>query len=221
MAGIILLTASYWLGLIVPWIVFVIAAVVYFQKDSMSLGRWSRTLVLVMLAYYLVYALINTIGQYAAWAGSADPLTRYLASAPLASAMKGVVPWYGLPLLNSKFGYLIFYSWGRFWMGALLSVVAALVFGLILKALQKYRGRFFEDGEVELGVLAALLVGWPGFVVFVPMLFVAVVLVSIFRLAFLGEAYTTLGVPILFAVLLFFIYGSPLLMITGLQALKT
>ncbi|MCL4405035.1 MAG: hypothetical protein M1361_02410 [Patescibacteria group bacterium] len=220
MVGTILLTISYWFGLVVPWVVFVIAAVVYSQRVNLPLKRWSKALIVVMFAYYLIYALLNTVGQYAVWAGSADPLTKYLADAPLASAMKDIVPWYGMPLLHAKFGYIIFYSWGRFWMGAVLAVVAALVFGLILKLLQKYQGRFFEAGEVELGVLAALLVGWPGFVVFLPILFLAVVLVSIFRLALLGEAYTTLGLPMLFAVLLFLVYGSQLLAITGLQVLK-
>ena len=122
--------------------------------------------------------------------------------------MKSITIFYNL--LDVRHGYFIFYSFWHYWLSAILVIVVAFLFWLILKALQKYQSRFFEDGEVELGVLAALIVGWPGFVVFIPLLFLAVVLVSIFRMVFFKEAYTTLGAPMLFGVLLFLILGCSL-----------
>ncbi len=215
-----LIILSDWMDVIVPAVMFLLALAVYFQRKRLSLRRWSRVLILATLVYYPLYALINTVSQYEVWANSSGSFLKYLADAPLAPALNGITLWYDLPFMHGKFGYVIFYSWGRFWMGPVLAVAAAFLFWLILKGLQRYNDRFFEDGEVELGVLMALLVGWPGFVVFVPLLFVSVIIVSAFRLIFFSESYTTLGAPMLFAALLFFIFASQLLAITGFQVLK-
>jgi hypothetical protein len=67
--------------------------------------------------------------------------------------------------------------------------------------LQRHRERYFEAGEVELGALMVLVVGWPGFLVFIPVVFLAVVLISIIRGILWKEAYTTLGLPFFIAAL--------------------
>jgi hypothetical protein len=209
-----------WMDLIVPGVVLLLALIAYVQRSKVSLRHWSRVLILAMVIYYPLYALIESIAQYEVWSTSGSILSRTLANQPLSPVMKGLTLWYDLPFMHTGLGYTIFYSWGRFWLGAVLAISAAALFWFLLKLLQKYKSRFFEDGEVELGALTALLVGWPGFVVFIPLVFISVVIVSIFRLIFFKEAYTTLGAPMLFATILFFIWGQQLLTITGFTVLK-
>ena len=79
---------------------------------------------------------------------------------------------------------------------------------LFSESAEKYRERFFEEGELDLGFLSALLIGWPNFVVFVPLVFLSVVIIAVFRRVFLKELYTTLGLPMLLATLLVLAFGD-------------
>lgn len=73
---------------------------------------------------------------------------------------------------------------------------------------------------MELGFLTALIVGWPNFVIFVPMVFISVIIVSIFRRLFYGETYTTLGIPFLLAALTALLAGSRLIHFFRLEVLN-
>jgi hypothetical protein len=98
--------------------------------------------------------------------------------------------------------------------------VSALAFYLFLVFLKKYKERFFEEGEVELGFILALTVGWSNFIVFLPLVFLSVILVSIFRKIVFKETYTTLGAPLLLAALLVLLFGRYFIDILGLAALR-
>ncbi len=100
------------------------------------------------------------------------------------------------------------------------SLMAATVFYLFLLFLRKYKERFFEKSEVELGFLLALTVGWPNFLIFLICSFLGVVLVSIIKLIFFKEAYTTLGLPFLLASLITLFLGNYFIKLFGLMALK-
>lgn len=168
------------------------------------------------LWFRILYAVLLTAAQYYIWAQ--DPFARSFLSMP-ARAPGGVVtrmPW----LFDTTFGYFLFYSWGRFWLGAVLSIGAALLFWSFLRVLRRKNQRFFIEGEPELGFLAALTVGWPNFVVFVPLLFIAVVGVSLVRLAVFREAYTTLGWPFLAAAAATLLWGPRLVDLFHLAALR-
>jgi hypothetical protein len=149
-----------------------------------------------------------------------DPATRIFleqgisATSPIAESLKG------FPFFFGKLGYFLFYSYGRFWLNVFIVFLCAFIFYLFLKALQKWKARFFEIGEIELGALAVLLVGWPGFVIFIAAAFISVILVSLFRLVAFREPYTTLGAPFLLAVALVFLFGGYALYVTGLAVLK-
>jgi hypothetical protein len=159
-----------------------------------------------------------TLAQYYVWAK--DPATRIFleqgisATSPIAESLKG------FPFFFGKLGYFLFYSYGRFWLNVFIVFLCAFIFYLFLKALQKWKARFFEIGEIELGALAVLLVGWPGFVIFIAAAFISVILVSLFRLVAFREPYTTLGAPFLLAVALVFLFGGYALYVTGLAVLK-
>ena len=122
-------------------------------------------------------------------------------------------------VFSSKLGYFLFYSFGRFWLGLLISLLAAAAFYIFLRSLKKYQERFFEDGETELGFLAALIAGWPAFIVFLLLVFPGVVLVAIYRRLFTGEMYTTLGWPLVLAALASLLWGKSLIIALGLRVL--
>jgi hypothetical protein len=135
--------------------------------------------------------------------------------------MPGLSPIEHIPFLfDSKLGYFFFYSWGHFWLNALVSIALAFALWSFLKMLQKKEARFFYLGETELGFVLALAVGWPNFVVFLPLAFLSVVLISLFRTIFLKKAYTTLGWPFILAAILAFVFGQAIIGSFGWQLLK-
>lgn len=233
-----------WLPKIFFGIVFIIAAVLYSPRlraaiyrilnisakgGSASGGNYQlpkfinyKLLIICCLLFRVIYAFILTVSQYYIW-GQAE-LTKLLLNSPLSAETP-------MPnfiresfIFSNRLGYFLFYSWGRFWFNIVLSFVIAFIFYIFLKILKKYNERFFEEGEPELGFLAGLIVGWPNFVIFVPFIFIAVILVSIFRLIRLRELYTTLGWPIILATFLVLIsdwvFNNKLLEILGLTVLK-
>lgn len=178
-----------------------------------------KKMIIGVISLRAFYALLLTLMQYYTW--SKDKFTQILLSSPIDKA----VP---LPSIIDKFpwlrdydlGYFLFYSWGRFWINVFIVAIASMVFWWFLKLLKKYNDRFFENGEVELGFLTALIVGWPNFVIFIPAVFVSVVLVSIFRKIFKGELYTTLGAPFIFAALIVLVFGERIIQLLHLGTLK-
>ncbi len=154
-------------------------------------------LVFLLLALWVLNAGLLTWGQSYVW--SQDALSRSLLTTslpknipvPLIEALPGV--------FQVPSGYFVFYSLQHFWFPLLLSAFLAFLFFLFLKMLQRYNERFFEAGETELGFLLALAVGWPKFVVFLPLALLFVVLVSVIRGIVTKERYTTLGIPLLIA----------------------
>jgi hypothetical protein len=137
------------------------------------------------IAFKIGYAVAATIAQYSIW--SKGELTRIF----LTSHSAGI--------FNFKGGYFIFYTLNRFWAGMVLGVLMAWLFYKFLLFLKKYEDRFLGEGEAELGFLTALLVGWPDFVVYLPLFLVFTILISMVRNIFWKEKYTTLGLPMLLA----------------------
>jgi hypothetical protein len=215
-----LLAAIKWLPTIVWWLLWLAAAACYLRLNL----RWKllniKVLAAAALCFRIAYAAVLSLVQYYLW--SQSELTKYLISLPLSSE----VP---LPaflrnnlsfLLDSRWGYFLFYSWGRFWLNAALSIAVAFIFYAFLKALKKYNERFFYEGETELGFLLALIVGWPEITLFVPVTFLSVIFISIFRLIYLKEAYTTLGSPMILSTFFLLAYGSKLVEIFKLAFLR-
>lgn len=186
-----------WLPDIFFGVVFLGAGFLYFKRENFSVGLWFKKLIIVVIGFRILYAALLTISQYYVW--TQNQFTKILVDTP---------------------GYFSFYSYGRFWLSAIVSIAAGFLFYLVLLSLKKHNERFFDIGEVELGFLGALIVGWPDFVIFVPLIFISVVLISIFRGVFLKETYTTLGWPILAAVLVALIWGSELIVSAGLEVLR-
>lgn len=165
-----------WIGQIILLIVAVIACVGYYRPSV----RPHRTLFFVRLAILAVafrfaFAVTKTGLQYWGWMQS--EFTKLL-----------------LPP-HQSISVLLHYAWTHFWLNAFISIAGALLFLFILKALATRNPRYFEEGEVELGALMALLAGWPQAVIFVPAVFLSVIIIGIVRGLWLRQVYTTLGLP--------------------------
>lgn len=181
------LLTSVWLSFAITWVspvvLFTIAAaagVAYYRPISEQRRmRFYMVLAITAIAFRFVLAGVKTGLQYYAWT--------------LSDISKFMLP------PHQSIGVLLRYSWTHFWLNALISIGAALLFFIILRILRSHNSRYFETGEVELGFLMALVVGWPGFLVFISASFFAVILISIIRGIFLKEAYTTLGLPFFIA----------------------
>jgi hypothetical protein len=176
-----------------------------------------RALAWCAAGFYAAYAFLLTVGQYLVWRG--DPLGGRLLHSSLAPSLP--IPLVKLfpGLFGSRFGYFLFYSWGRFWLHALLAVGAAALFWWFLRLLRRRNERFFEEGETELGFLAALVAGWPGVLPFLVLAFFLVIVLSLVRRAAFGEAFTTLGWPFLAAAAIALTFGRALAAFLGVSVL--
>lgn len=176
-----------------------------------------RTLAWAAIGVRILFALLFSVGQYYVWTTDAFTQT-FLHAAVNPQVREVLVQWFPW-IFGSPLGYFFFYSWGRFWFNVVISVGVAALFRWFLMGLQRYRERFFEPGEVDLGFLAALAAGWPNVVIFLPIAFVSVLLLSVARGIVWHKAYTTLGAPFLLAMLVTLAWGSELIGTFGLTVL--
>lgn len=205
-------------------VIFIVTCFQYVFRKKLAATQWKNVFSFRNLSFFVIggriaNAVLLMYLQYSVWRDGGG-MGNYFLTAPLSkdlpiTGMKS----YGV-LFTNKFGYFLFYSWGRFWLSVVLSIFAAYMFYAFLKILRRKTERFFEDGELELGFLCALVVGWPLFVIFVPIIFISVVVISIIRLVFFKEAYTTLGVPFLLATATTIVIGGYLISAFGLGVLK-
>ncbi len=204
------------------WALFVFAIFGYVVRHS---ERWSgfrktisiKKLIFATIGFRIIYAGLLTGLQYVTWAsgGIGEFFLRESIDKSLPIPFIQSLPW----IFGSQWGYFIFYSLLHFWVNVVLSLFVAWIFYRFLILLKRYRERFFDEEEIELGFLVALLVGWPAFTLFVPLVFLSVVLTSLARLIVWKEAYTTLGWPFILATLITFLFSSFLLTATGLSVL--
>ncbi|MDO8572279.1 MAG: hypothetical protein Q7S11_00745 [bacterium] len=164
------------------------------------------------IVFMIGYSLLLTFGQHAVWQNGTE-LTKFLVTAPVSTA----VPFpsaieFTRPFFNHSGGYFMFYVLGRFWLRVGILLLVSFAFYAFLRLLRNYRGHFFAEGEMELGLLCALLSGWPGVLVFIPGALFYTVIMSMYRLKVLKESRTTLGISFLLSVMTIFvlsIFGDP------------
>ncbi|MDO8504464.1 MAG: hypothetical protein Q7S36_01270 [Candidatus Liptonbacteria bacterium] len=199
---------------------FLFCGILYFLKNKRESGFFVKNLkqlVWALILGRLIYTAILTFFQYFVW--SQTEVSRVFLTSPAdATTFPGLTLF--APLFNGKFGYFALYCIGRYWLGTLLSIFIAYVFYIFLRFLKKYKERFFEEGELELGLVIGLIVGWPKFVIFVPLVFIFVIFISIFRMLFAKEKFTTFGLPFLAAAIPALIWGIKLIDLLGLGAIK-
>jgi hypothetical protein len=203
-------TMEFFLGPFLTWLptvfysaVFLLAVLIYFNKLPVTRYRLPVTgyplMVAITISFRVFYAVFLSVSQYYIWLQ--DEFTKLF-----------LPPHYSI-------SYFFTYVWGRFWINPLIVISISALFWLFLKALKKHNERFFSEGDVELGFLSALLVGWPGFAVFLPLIFIIALVVSIICLFFFKEKFTALGLPFLIAVLVVFVWGSRFIDILNITVL--
>lgn len=156
--------------------------------------------VAALLLIYPLQAILETYLQYSVWFNDATS--------------KNFLP----PV--TPIGYFLQYSFTHFWFGHLIGIVLALVFYLASRLLAKHRPWLFAEGETELGFVCALVAGWPGFVLFLPLIFIVAVPWTIFRQFILKQERTTLGASFLLAAGAVLVFGNYLLDWLGLGVLR-
>lgn len=86
------------------------------------------------------------------------------------------------PLLGKKSGFLWFLSYTRlhYWNKYLISLPAGILVALVAYYFnKKHAERFFEPEELYLAALGILLVGYPGFLFYIPLVLIASVVGSL------------------------------------------
>lgn len=209
MTGFIIGSFIIWLPITFFWAVFAVLLFLYAAQSFLEwkgkitptfFGKIYKLLPIILISFYVFYALIKTFAQYYVWSHN--------------SLSKLFLP------PHQNLSYFLFYSFGRFWLNALLAVAAAFLFYLLLKRLNRYRRGLFKDGETEIGFAAALLSGWPGFVVFVPIVFIVTIILSIIRSLAFKLKTTTLGPALLVSAVIILLYGNELITLLRLSVLK-
>ena len=180
------------------------------QDEKASFQYMVRRLAGGAIIFIALYAFFLTVGQYIAWMRGGD-FSRILLQQPLHKETPFPQFLKNSWIFQSHLGYFLFYSYGRYWLRAILTIGAAFLFYFFLRLLRRHRHRFFEDGETELGLLLALIVGWPQVVIFVPLIFFFVVIISFIRLLLFRAHYTTLGYPFFVSALVTRLFGSNLI----------
>lgn len=160
----------------------------------MRIPRW---VLLLPLGWYALYPAVLTVLQWYTW--SRNSFTSLLLTLPLPKE----VPFpsrieFIRPLFEHSGGYFAFYSFGRFWTPAILSVLAALTWWGVLRLTRVAKLSVFSEEDTTLALIAALIVGWPRIIVFIP-LFVVLTLFSTLFHTLRGTAPTSLAIPLVLA----------------------
>ena len=205
---------------VIFWGIFLVTLFLFFRykKGKCTLNGFVKKLIWIALGFRVINAISLTLTQYFIWAS--DPNTKIFIETGLSRENPIADSFRFFPFLFGKMGYFLFYSYGRFWLNVFVVILCSFLFYLFLKSLSKWKSRFFEDGEILLGVLCVLLIGWPSFVTFLIFVFLSVILISIIKSIFFKEKYTTLGEPFLLATLLVLLFGTYIMSLTGLSVLK-
>lgn len=181
-------------------VILIIAALRYFRISRFANLKYKQ-LIWAAISVRALYALYQTFAQYVIWKGNG--FTQLLLTLPVEP---GPLSLRFLPFTTATGGYFIFYSFSRFWLNLLIAVFISWIFYKFLKILERRNSRFFEEGEPFLGFLAAIAVGWPGFVPFLVLIFFSLVLISAIKMLFFKDKYTTMGPAFLLAATLVLLF---------------
>lgn len=119
----------------------------------------------------------------------------------------------------TKISYFLTYIFIHFWFASLLAGVVALVFYLLLKLIKKYRNEVISQEELSLILLSGLLVGWPKFIILVPLFFLLTLIFSIVNLLVFKKKTNSLLYPLIFSLIIVFLLGTYLIKYFSLSAL--
>lgn len=160
-----------------------------------------RFLIATMILFRLMIAALASFLQYAVWSGS---VFSRLFLPPRA-------PW----------SYFAHYVFTHFWLNALLSISAAVFLWLVFEALRRRHLGVINREESLVAFCGALIVGWPGFLVFVPTALFIAALYSITQ-SYLEARFPskpTFEWPLLVAISIALFFAKSILTWLGLTAI--
>lgn len=162
--------------------------------------KWAWILIVVLTIFKILTAIKYSVLQYFAW--KKDPgIGSYL-----------------LPP-HQSWNYFAGYVYLHFFYATLLTIVSMAIFYFALKVISKHRAEIFEEGEIELGTLCALISGWPGFVIFAPLSFLILIAFSLVRKLFKNKQFTTITIPMLISVTVVFLFWPQIIEFLKLTSL--
>ncbi|TSC60224.1 MAG: Uncharacterized protein LiPW15_102 [Parcubacteria group bacterium LiPW_15] len=187
------------------------------SSDASNLGRRYVLIAKLIIWARILYSGFITCAQYLVW--SQSEVSRIFLTLP---ADARSLPMYGFlaPIFKWSGGYFTLYSFLHFWLPTLISIAIGYIFLVFLRLLRKHKDRFFESGEVELGWVLALIVGYPNFIIFLPLVFFLIIPISIVRMAVLKQHLTTIGYPMILSAIFAVILGTQIMDVLGWGALK-
>jgi len=156
-------------------------------------------LIYILIGATLLFDTVLSILQYVTWHSS--PLSRFF------------LPPY--QPINYFLSYILFH----FWLAGLLVLILALAFYLFFKLAKKYRDDLVSSEELPLILLAGLLVGWPNFIILVPLFFLLTLIFSVVNLLVFKKKKNTLLYPLIISLVIVFLIGSYLVEHIFLSAL--
>ncbi len=201
------------LPLIARYGLIVLAFAVFFF--SVKKERNYKYIIIGGVLFWIIYPAILSVMQFFAW--SLDPKTQILLVQPLASETP--IPAIFLKLLDHKYGYFAFFVYGRFFLHSFLLLLSAFVINFLCKAITRYRANILTSDERMMMVIAALSLSWPVVVLFLPMVFLFLVLHSMFQVFVFKQTYTRMLPALCFALIISLIFGHWLLPWANLQVL--
>jgi hypothetical protein len=183
-----------WAPVVVLGALLFAALLVQFRGDEKHAANFRRLIVIAVSAR-LIYAALSAYLQYYVW--NASPFTQLL--------LPPHAPW----------SYFLQYIFTHYLLNALLSISAAAFFWLVFEMLRRYRLGIINREEPLVALLAALVVGWPGFIIFVP----ASLLLAALYLEARLPSKPTFEWPLLLAAIPALFFAKPILIWLHLTAL--
>lgn len=195
----------------------VMAAGYFYARGRDNLKAVINRLFWAVLALKLLKPAFFTGAQWYVWHVSRP---EFLAL-PLAADLK-LLGWLDIFsfLKGVSGGYFIFYSFGRFWLGALIALAAATLWWLVLRLLAKRRPEVMRPEELSLAWITAAIAGWPGFILYVPMSLAFAVVGTLYLMARKMDSRLPIGWPMIIASVLVAVAGTFLIGLLGLSVYK-
>lgn len=198
-------------------LIVLILAGYWYWKNSEKTAAFFKRLVLVTLGLKMLAAAFFTWSQWYVWHLSRPEFL----SLPLSSNLKLFGAFKIFDFLKSiKGGYFIFYSFGHFWLELLLALLVAAGWWFLLKLVAKYKEVTVTSDELLLAWITAVIAGWPGIVLYVPIVFMLMALGMLyFRLRKIDKL-VAMGWPVIMSSTIVLVAGTFLVELLGLAVLK-
>jgi hypothetical protein len=211
-----------YIPLIVQWLVFAAAVFIFIRnkKQEKPASGILYYLAYGIIGFRLAYALLLTLMQYYVWNGSG--FTRLLLNMPLEQG-KAFFPefWnYSINIFGRQSGYFLYYSFMHFWLSSIIAIALSGIFYSLFKMWKSRRPWVMSEDELALSFLSVLLVGWPGFVIFLPLSVLLTMAQSAAGRIIFKKERTQFGYPMIFAILIVLVLGTWLIEKTGFGVLK-